>query len=78
MEWNGDTIRLLRLHLDESQAAFAQRVGSDRYQTVHEWETGKRNPSGSARMLLDRIAQDCGFTEVVARKIARREARSSE
>lgn len=69
MEWTPVNIRLLRLHLGETQEQFAARIGLERRQTVHDWETGKRNPSGPVRKLLDIIAEDNGFTERVAARL---------
>ena len=69
MEWTPENIRLLRTHLKETQEQFATRVGLTRRQTVHDWETGKKNPSGPVRKLLDFIANDSGFTERVAARL---------
>ena len=69
MEWIPENIRLLRLHIGETQEQFAARLGLERRQTVHDWEAGKRNPSGTARKLMDIIASDYGFTERVAARL---------
>lgn len=65
MEWTPENIRRLRHHLRETQEEFAQRMGLDRRQTVQEWETGKRNPSGTARKLMDLIAEGSGLVPSV-------------
>jgi putative transcriptional regulator len=72
MEWTPENIRLLRLHLNETQEQFATRLGLERRQTVHDWEKGKRKPSGPAKKLLDIIANDNGFTDRVAAKLKER------
>lgn len=69
MDWIPENIRVLRLHLCDTQEAFAKRLGLRRYQTVSEWELGKLNPSGVTRTLLDVIANDHGFTERVAARL---------
>ncbi|HVZ37719.1 MAG TPA: hypothetical protein VHI13_00430 [Candidatus Kapabacteria bacterium] len=69
MDWTPENIKLLRLHLGDTQPAFARRVGVRRYQTVHEWEAGKIRPSGTTQTLLNMIANDAGFTERVAARL---------
>jgi DNA-binding transcriptional regulator YiaG len=71
MEWTPENIRLLRMHLGETQEKFARRVGLGRRQTVHNWEKGIRKPSGPARKLLGTIADDAGFTKNVAAQLKR-------
>jgi DNA-binding transcriptional regulator YiaG len=78
MEWTPENIRLLRLHLGETQEKFAARLGLGRRQTVHDWETGKRNPGGPSRKLLDMVADDSGFTPRVAAKLRERLRLDSE
>lgn len=48
-------IRSLREDLGLTQEQLAERVGVART-TVTLWETGDRNPSGSAILLLDQLA----------------------
>lgn len=69
MEWTAENIRLLRLHVGDTQQAFAARLGIRRHQTISEWEVGKLNPSGVTRTLLSVIANDHGFTERVAARL---------
>ena len=58
--WDGSRVRKLRRYLDETQAAFAERLGT-RQQTVSEWERGKSHPRRMARRLLQLVAQSEGF-----------------
>ena len=59
-EWDAGRVRRLRRYLGESQAAFAERVGT-RQQTVSEWETGTSTPRRMSRRLLHLIAEEQGF-----------------
>jgi DNA-binding transcriptional regulator YiaG len=67
MEWTPENIRRLRRHLSETQEQFAERMGVERRQTIHEWETGKRSPSGTARRLMDLVAEGSGFERLTYR-----------
>jgi DNA-binding transcriptional regulator YiaG len=69
MDWTPENIYLLRRHLGDTQEQFAARVGSKRRYTVTEWESGRRNPGGAVRKLLDIIAGEAGFTERVAARL---------
>lgn len=69
MDWTAENIRLLRIHIGETQQVFASRLGLKRHQTVSEWEVGKAAPGGVTRKLLDIIANDAGFTERVAARL---------
>jgi DNA-binding transcriptional regulator YiaG len=62
-EWDAERVRELRRHLGESQAAFAERIGT-RQQTVSEWETGSSTPRRMSRRLLHLIAEEHGFYDV--------------
>jgi DNA-binding transcriptional regulator YiaG len=64
-EWDAERVRGLRRHLGESQAAFAERIGT-RQQTVSEWETGTSAPRRMSRRLLHLVAEEHGFYEVAA------------
>ena len=59
-DWNAERVRRLRRYLGESQAAFAERIGT-RQQTVSEWETGASTPRRMSRRLLHMIAEEQGF-----------------
>lgn len=47
----------LRAELSVSQAQLAELLGLDQ-STVSLWETGKTKPSGSARLLMQRLLAD--------------------
>ncbi len=60
-EWeSGRGVRRLRRHLGETQAAFADRLGTNQ-QTVSEWERGARRPRRMARRLLHLVAEQAGY-----------------
>ena len=60
-EWaSGRRVRQLRRHLGETQAAFADRLGTNQ-QTVSEWERGARQPRRMARRLLYLVAEQAGY-----------------
>ncbi len=65
-EWDAERVRELRRHLGESQAAFAERIGT-RQQTVSEWETGSSTPRRMSRRLLHLVAEEHGFYDAHAR-----------
>lgn len=50
--WTPDLVIALRQKLGLNQSDLARRVGVTTA-TVSHWETGRRNPSGSAAILLD-------------------------
>ena len=52
-----DDVRALRLRLGLSQEAFAARFGF-RLDTIRQYETRRRTPTGPARTLLRVIAQE--------------------
>ena len=58
--WNASSVRGLRHHLELSQNAFADELGT-RQQTVSEWETGRYRPRGTSARLLSIIAERAGF-----------------
>lgn len=49
----------LRLRLNMSQRAFAQKLGISS-RTYQDWEQGRRRPSGPARILLERGLLELG------------------
>ena len=60
-QWaSGRRVRRLRRHLGETQAAFADRLGTNQ-QTVSEWERGARQPRRMARQLLHLVAEQAGY-----------------
>lgn len=59
-DWDAARVRGLRLYLGESQADFAERIGT-RQQTVSEWETGSSTPRRMSRRLLHLLAEEHGF-----------------
>lgn len=60
-EWaSGRRVRRLRRHLGETQASFADRLGTNQ-QTVSEWETGARRPRRMAQRLLHLVAEQAGY-----------------
>ena len=64
-QWSPDDVRLLRGFLHETQAEFAERIGT-RQQTVSEWETGSSKPRRIARRLLHLVAEERGFYSAAA------------
>lgn len=59
-EWHAESIRALRSHLSQSQAALARELGI-RQQTVSEWETGMYKPRGASVTILTLLAVSSGF-----------------
>jgi len=59
-EWKAESIRALRSHLSQSQAALARELGI-RQQTVSEWETGMYKPRGASITILTLLAVSSGF-----------------
>ena len=51
------SIRRLRAHLDMTQVDFGKMVGVTRI-SVHHWERGTKRPTGSAQVLLRKIADE--------------------
>lgn len=58
--WTAESIRALRSHLSQSQAALARELGI-RQQTVSEWETGMYRPRGASVTILTLLAVSSGF-----------------
>ena len=52
-------VKRLRLSLGETQAEFARRLGNTEI-TVRCWEAGRRNPSGTAKKLLQIVKNEIG------------------
>jgi DNA-binding transcriptional regulator YiaG len=59
-EWNADSIRALRRHLDMSQQQMSQELGI-RQQTISDWELGYHCPRGGMARLLAIVAERAEF-----------------
>ena len=59
-EWPPARVLRLRQRYQESQHRFGIRIGVTGA-TVSLWELGKGEPSGTAKKLLDRLADDVGL-----------------
>lgn len=55
MNWTPEKIKALRERLGYTQSEFAQKLGYSRYQTVLEFESGKRKPPVTVQRLLDML-----------------------
>ncbi len=64
LEWNDETIRALREHLQLTQAQMAQELGT-RQQTISEWEVGMYKPRGGMVRLLTIVAERAEFQYAV-------------
>jgi DNA-binding transcriptional regulator YiaG len=60
-EMTGNEIAALRRQLGLTQEELAERVGVNRT-AVSLWESGDRNPSGPAQMLLGQLASQANRT----------------
>jgi putative transcriptional regulator len=59
-QWDAESIRLLRRHMDMTQQQMAEELGT-RQQTISEWETGMYRPRGGMNRLLTLVAERAGF-----------------
>lgn len=59
-QWDADSVKALRLHMELTQTELADVLGV-RQQTVSEWETGAYQPRGASGTLLGRVADDAGY-----------------
>jgi DNA-binding transcriptional regulator YiaG len=59
-EWNADSIRALRDHLDMSQQQMSDELGI-RQQTISDWELGYHQPRGGMARLLTIVAERAEF-----------------
>ena len=59
-EWNANSIRALRDHLDMSQQQMSQELGI-RQQTISDWELGHHRPRGGMAYLLTIVAERAEF-----------------
>ena len=69
-------IRALRSHFKLPQAKFAALLGIS-IDTLQNWEQGRRQPEGPARVLLKVAAKHPGILLSVAQRPTRRRARRS-
>ncbi len=60
LEWNDETIRALREHLQLTQAQMAEALGT-RQQTISEWEVGMYKLRGGMVRLLTIVAERASF-----------------
>lgn len=60
VQWNGELIRALRLHMGLTQAAMAKELGV-RQQTVSEWEKGVYIPTKASAKYLTLVAEKAEF-----------------
>jgi DNA-binding transcriptional regulator YiaG len=60
IEWNDETIKALRDHLQLTQAQMAETLGT-RQQTISEWEVGMYKPRGGMSRLLTMVAERANF-----------------
>jgi DNA-binding transcriptional regulator YiaG len=59
-QWDGESIKALRLHLGLQQREFAEKIGV-RQQTISEWEQGTYAPRRSMGKFLSQIAREAGL-----------------
>jgi DNA-binding transcriptional regulator YiaG len=59
-QWDAESIRELRRHLDMTQQEMSEELGT-RQQTISEWETGKYQPRGGMNRLLTLVADQVDF-----------------
>ena len=59
-QWDPESVRALRKHLDLTQDQLAQELGT-RQQTISEWERGMYKPRGASRTVLRMVAERAGF-----------------
>lgn len=60
VQWNGELIRALRLHMGLTQTAMAKELGV-RQQTVSEWEKGVYSPTKASAKYLTMVAEKAAF-----------------
>lgn len=61
--WSAMSIKKLRKHYDESQAAFSRRIGVTP-DALQFWEQGRGVPSAPVELLLDRLKEDADSDEI--------------
>ncbi|HAX80749.1 MAG TPA: transcriptional regulator [Cyanobacteria bacterium UBA11372] len=60
VQWNGELIKALRLHMRLTQTEFAEQLGVDQ-RTVSKWENGHL-PARSTLKHLNLVSEKAGFT----------------
>jgi len=60
VQWNGELIKAMRLHLGFTQGQLAEELGV-RQQTVSEWENGVYQPTRATAKHLTLVAEQAGF-----------------
>lgn len=60
VQWNGELIKAMRLHMNLTQGQLAEELGV-RQQTVSEWENGIYTPTRATAKHLTLVAQKAGF-----------------
>ncbi len=58
--WDGQRIKALRERMGLTQTEFAETLGYERYQTILEFERGKRDVPETAARLLDCLSEKHG------------------
>ena len=56
-EWTPERIRALRHAMGLTQPQFAERLGYERFRTVTELESGARQPTRQAQIILAMLAE---------------------
>jgi len=56
-QWTPEHIRALRTAMGLTQPQFAERLGYERFRTVTELESGTRQPTRQAQIILDMLAE---------------------
>ncbi len=59
-EWDAESVRALRRHLEMSQQQMSEELGI-RQQTVSDWELGYHRPRGGMAYLLTIVAERARF-----------------
>ena len=59
-EWDAESVRALRRHLDMSQQQMSDELGT-RQQTISDWELGYHRPRGGMARLLTIVAERASF-----------------
>jgi transcriptional regulator with XRE-family HTH domain len=76
-QWDAESIRSLRRHMDMTQQQMAEELGT-RQQTISEWETGMYRPRGGMNRLLTLVAERMGFDYRAVAEGSPREAEEEE
>lgn len=60
VQWNGELIKALRLHMGLTQAEFAEQIGV-RQATVSDWEQSIHAPNRAISRYISIVAEQAGF-----------------